>query len=195
MTFKRIIAYFIDMIFVMLLVSMLNQIRFLNPNFEQYYDANNRYMEIYTNAVEEGNLNFMNSDEYKNVTYDLQRSSVSNSIIEIVVYIGYFVVFQIFNKGQTLGKKVIKIKVVDNKDKELKWPQLLLRTVILCGIYSQVLVLILLFILNKSTYGTVYNILTMITNVVFYVSVLMMILRKDNRSLHDIIAGTKVIQE
>lgn len=196
MNIRRLSAYIIDLIFIILLTSLIVQIRFLNPNFEEYYEASEKYSEFYNNAIKENDLNFMNSYEYKEINYDLQKNGISNTIIEIIIYIAYFTGFQLWNKGQTLGKKIMKIKIVSNPDNEkLKWYQLLLRSIIIYNLVFTVISLILICIVNKKTYIEINNILELIASSIFYLNAFFIILRNDNRGLHDIIGKTKVEME
>lgn len=195
MIMRRIFAYLIDLIFIILVTTMLAQIRILNPNFENYYDASSRYQEMYENAIEERDYTFLNSEEYKNILYEIKVSSVSNSIIEIVVYIAYFVGFQLWNKGQTLGKKLFKIKVVSKDDKPVKWFQLLVRTIIIYSVYIEIISIFLVLCFSQNTYVRILDILNIIPTIIIYGSLLMIILRKDGRGIHDVLTKTKVVDE
>ena len=44
--FRRISAYLIDYLFVFLLLTMLSQIRVLNPSYEEYAESYVRYEEM-----------------------------------------------------------------------------------------------------------------------------------------------------
>ena len=46
-TFKRIGAYAIDYIFIVLFLTMLNQIRFLNPTYDDYASTYSEYSDMY----------------------------------------------------------------------------------------------------------------------------------------------------
>ena len=55
--FRRISAFLIDYLFIFLLTTMISQIRVLNPTYNKYLDAYDRYVEIYDdltvdNAIE-----------------------------------------------------------------------------------------------------------------------------------------------
>ena len=72
LTFRRICAYALDYIFIILLTTMISGIRFLNPNYDEYVSAYNEYSEIYDDLVD-GNLDIVNSTEFKNVYYNLYK--------------------------------------------------------------------------------------------------------------------------
>lgn len=195
MIFKRAVAYIIDLLIIILFTSSLSQVRFLNPNYEEYYEASEKYLEAYQKALNETDLNFINSDEYTELSYNVQKYNTSNGIIEIIVYILYFVGFQLWTNGQTLGKKLMKIKIQSDNKGKIKWYQLLLRSVIIYNIWLSLINLILINVISKTMFLNVYEVIGVISNVIFYCSLLLIILRKDNKGLHDIASKTVVVKE
>ena len=190
--FKRIGAYAIDYLFIFLLLTMLNQIRILNPNYDEYMSAYDEYVEIYNDMNAENVVEIAESAEYQKVNYDLSRYGLSYSIISIIVYLAYFVGFQKWNKNQTLGKKMFNIKVASNDDAKVKWWQMLLRCVIVYNVLIELVLIILVLVLNYQDFTVASSILTLIASIIFYVNVFFIIFRKDGRGLHDLLAKTKV---
>ena len=191
--FKRIGAYAIDYLFIFLLLTMLSQIRFLNPTYDLYMDNYDKYLDIMDNVSSENVLDIINDSEYQEVNYNLSKYSVSVSIISIVLYLTYFVGFQKWNKNQTLGKKLFNISVKNKKDDSSpSWGQMFLRTIILYNILFEIFLIISLYIFNASSYMIISNIITILAAIVFYVNVFFIIFRKDNAGIHDLIAKTKV---
>ena len=193
MIFKRVGAYAIDYLFIFLLLTMLSQIRFLNPTYDLYMDNYDKYLDIMDNVSSENVLDIINDSEYQEVNYNLSKYSVSVSIISIVLYLTYFVGFQKWNKNQTLGKKLFNISVKNKKDDSSpSWGQMFLRTIILYNILFEIFLIISLYIFNASEYMVVSNIITIFAAIVFYANVFFIIFRKDNAGIHDLIAKTKV---
>ena len=66
------------------------------------------------NTLEQYDSGEITIDEYLDKTlelnYELQKSSLVVNSLNIVLYAGYFIVFGYLNKGQTIGKKICKIK-------------------------------------------------------------------------------------
>ena len=62
------------------------------------------------------------NDEFNSIAKDyiyiLGTKSISNSVITIACTLLYFGVIQYFLKGQTIGKKLLKLKVVSSNDKK-----------------------------------------------------------------------------
>lgn len=195
MTLRRIGAYIIDYILVFLFLTMLLQIRFLNPNYEEYVSASTKVQAIIDKAVEEKDIGFNESDEYKEASYNLQKNSIVPSIITLLVYVGYYCVFTIATHGQTLGKKLFRIKIANNKEEKLRWYQVVIREVILYNILFQGILLMVLVWASKEVYFLISGYTNLIATIIFYSSLLMLILKKDKRTIHDLISNTKVIEE
>ena len=193
MIFKRVGAYAIDYLFIFLLLTMLSQIRFLNPTYDLYMENYDKYLEIMDNINDDNILDVVNDSEYQEVNYNLSKYSVSVSIISIILFLAYFVGFQKWNKNQTLGKKLFNISVKSKKDDgNPSWGQMFLRTIILYNILFEIFLIISLYIFNASEYMLVSNIITILAAIVFYANVFFIIFRKDNAGIHDLIAKTKV---
>lgn len=193
LTIRRIGAYLIDYIFIVLFLTMLNQIRFLNPTYDEYVKTYDSYMEIYNELTVDNSLDIIKSEEFQKINYDLSRYSISMSIISLIVYLAYFVGFQKWNNNQTLGKKMFNIQVASKDDQNVKWWQMLVRYLIVYNIGIEILLIICLLLFEYKSYLIISVALNLLASVIFYIVVFMIILRKDGRGLHDLIAGTKIV--
>ena len=193
---KRIMAFLLDILLVFFLASLVTSIHFINPyykKFEEYSEVTNNYLAEKISENEFLKLNYVNY-------YNVSRFSVPYNIAIVVILILYFVVFQKFNNGQTMGKQIMKIKVVNNKDdKDVSLMKYLLRCLpiyyLSIGSIVPLLLnsLILLFVKDKMFYivSACINYAFVILGLITLVS---MLSRKDKRGLHDLIANTKVIE-
>ena len=84
------------------------------------------------------------------------------------------------------------IRIVSNKGKELKMHNYLIRTFILNGVIMNLLTLIAICF-KESTYLTIYTVASNFDMILMIIIFLMILFYKDGRGLHDILAGTKVI--
>lgn len=186
--FKRLGAFILDyfiIIFIVLLITM-------GFDSNKTTDLTNKMSQL-ANDYQGGEITI---DEYKEkINYELQKSNVTTNIVSVTLYIGYFVVFATLNKGQTLGKKLLKIKVV-NKDGEKPsiW-NMLLRSLFIYNIVSALFSIIFVNILSVNTFTYIYTIVGYVEFFVIIVSFFMVTYKKDGRGLHDMIAGTSVIEE
>lgn len=188
--FKRLAAYFIDVIFVTIIASIVSA-GFSSTRYEKAYEEYENLMTQYT-AQE------ITVEEYTKqigpVIYEIQDSSVVVSMISVLLSIAYFIVFQYLNKGQTLGKKMLGLKVQEHgKDPSLK--SIIIRTIGVDSILSGMLGIILLYILNKNNYYFGYSIISTLEMVFIFITALFILYRKDKRGLHDVMAHTEVIDE
>lgn len=192
--FRRISAYLIDYLFVFLLLTMLSQIRVLNPSYEEYAESYVRYEEMMDDLTVDNAVEIAKSQEYMQVNYDLSKYSVSISIISLVVYLAYFVGFQKWNNNQTLGKKLFNIQVVGNENKKVGWLQLLWREVVLYNLIWEVLAIVSIWVFNYEGYMYASSLLTFIAGAIIWVNIFFVVIRNDSRGIHDLLAKTKVVE-
>ena len=202
----RISAFLVDIFFVVVLTVLICNVSFLNPGLYTSDDAYTKYMEVYdelltnVNTTDEVKINEIN-DKMKVVVKDYEKSNKFIYLYYLIFTFIYFVIFQWWNKGQTLGKKLFKLKVVDDNEENPNIFKYILRTLfngssLIMGVNFILLVrLIFLFIGGIGT-NTFYNIYlgTQYAAYIFeLVFIVVYLVNKKNKGLDDIIAGTKVI--
>lgn len=189
--FPRMIAYIID---ILIVTVVCTGIMFFIPENKNYSKYMQEYEQIQTDFISEK----ITADEFLNksinVVYDLDYSNVVSMILEIVLIILYFIVFQFYNKGQTLGKKLMKLKVVSIKDSDLTLNQVAIRALIINSVLINILILGALLFLGRNYYYYASSTLQVVAAIIVLVTLIMILFRKDGRGLHDVLAGTKVIQ-
>lgn len=189
--FKRMGAIVIDYFIVLVIASLIT----MGFNTNKNNDLNSQMNQLISDYQNEK----ITIDEYKDETYklnyELQKENMTVNIVTITLYIGYFVVFATLNKGQTLGKKLLKIRVVNkNNDKPSIW-NMLVRSLFIYNIISILFSTVAVNLLNINTFTYIYTTLGYIEYFVIIISFFMVIYKKDGRGLHDMIAGTNVIEE
>lgn len=188
--FRRISAFIADFLLVSIIVALFSEIYIINPYYEKYNDLSEEYLEYVESVSLDGDkLDFAKMNKY---TYDLSYYGVYVSIITLVVNIMYYVIFQYFNDGKTIGKAMFKLKVKNRKDKKLKIYQLLFRYCILMSFISSLISIIILFMCSMNVYINTMSILQTLDDTLVLSCILMIILRKDNIGLHDLLSGTYV---
>ncbi|MBE6153225.1 MAG: RDD family protein [Firmicutes bacterium] len=191
---KRFASYVIDFIIITVI---LNLVSFVIPENKNLTNLNNELTEL-TNEYAEKDIH--TEEEIENymeasapLTYRIDKENFLFSVVGIIIYILYYVVFQYKNNGQTLGKKIMGIKVV-KEDSEISINDFIYRSFIINSILFNMIILILLFITKDVTYITLVGVLGIIQFIIIAVSVCMILFRKDKKSLHDIITNTKVVE-
>lgn len=189
--FKRLGAFILDYFIIIFIASLIT----MGFDSNKTTDLTNKMSQL-ANDYQSGEITI---DEYKEETYkinyELQKSNVTTNIVSVTLYIGYFIVFATLNKGQTLGKKLLKIKVVNkNNEKPNIW-NMLLRSLFIYNIISALFSIIFVNLLSVNTFTYIYTIIGYVEFFVIIVSFFMVTYKSDGRGLHDIIAGTNVIEE
>lgn len=188
--FDRIGAYFLD---VLLIFAISSVISVFIPN--KGSDINKEITaltEKYTKGEIESEV-FI--DKYGNLMYEYQKENWASLAVSLGLNFVYFVVFAYFNKGQTIAKKLMHIKVVDNKTGDSpKFWQMLVRNMFIYSLLSNIVILILLFT-TKNNFIYYYMVVGGIDLVVVLITIMFVLYRKDKRGLHDMMGCTKVVKE
>jgi len=114
-------------------------------------------------------INIFSQDDYT-VTAKFIVDIFRYGILYTIILLLYYVVIPVLLDGQTIGKRIFKLKIVRNDEKKLDYKRMFYRE----GIGR--------IFINFASLG-----------VTIVVSTLIMILRDDNKDLADILAKTKVI--
>ena len=191
---QRLLAYLIDYIIISLIFSLF-ALSFNTTTLNDINDQINETMNKIVNIdTEKDNLEQLNN-QLIDLQYKYQQESKTATAISLLITFVYFTIFQYLNKGQTIGKKILKIKVVNKEEKEPNFLTMLLRTFIVQGILTTTISLLAIFILTKELYMETYVILNSTMSIFVVVCALMVLYRKDRRGLHDMMAGSQVIKE
>jgi len=188
---ERLGAYIIDILIVSLLLGLIGY--GLPNNTDDINDSLVLLEEQYMN--DEITMDVYLEESYE-LIYELQDESKLSSFIGVALTVAYFVVFQALYNGQTLGKKLLKLRVVDCDSKQnIGIVRMLIRSLFTLSIFSSVLNLILLLFMSKETYIATYMIIFLIEYVFIIIAVILILYRKDKRGLHDLMAKTCVVKE
>ena len=188
---KRFLAYLIDIILVGTIMGIISAI-FTTKNATV---LSNQFLELNEQVINT-KLDFgIYYSRVADITLSLDRENFMINIINCVIIILYFVVLPLYKNGQTLGKKIFKIKIVREDKEDLTANELIIRNIVVNGLLNTFLAFCLVFLLSGFEYFTITSILGFIHFVLVVVSACMIIFRKDKKGLHDIITKTKVVYE
>ena len=191
----RLIAYILDIVIVGVVITVIGMCLPADNKAQKALEEYEKVQVSCLNDMKEDTsitaVNCMNRSKY--ALYDYNHTQVPYTLIGIVVYIGYFIVFQFYNKGQTLGKKLMKIKLVDTKNNNLTINQLAIRSVIIDSIGLDLLTTICVLLIDKEHYIYSYYAIQALLFLVIISTLLMIFIRKDGKGLHDVAANTQVV--
>ena len=188
---QRLFAFVIDTFLVAVVVSLITTPFIDTKKEEEITDQSVEIIQKYANqeiSLEEYSAQYMTS------AFQLAKVTGISSIVSILISVIYFVVYQTRMNGQTLGKKVMKIRVVST-DGDLFYNQMIFRSMIA----NSILVNLILFIclLFDSSYIYFYStmIFQSIQYLITFVSVIMVMNKNNGLALHDRIVHTMVVRE
>lgn len=186
---RRIGAYIIDYVILVILISLISSPFVDTAKTKTIEKEANEIIEKYQSGE-------ISSDEYiqrySSVYYNLSRSTGVVTFFTIIIDVLYFIVFQLYNKGQTVGKVLLKIKVI-SEDGNLNMNQMIFRALIAYMILSNIINFALITFASKSIYTGVSICISMIQYIVMFISVIMAT-TKDGRTIHDRLTHTRVVK-
>ena len=188
----RAVAYLIDAVIVFVLCLCVSVVLPEDKNHEKYVDE---YKQIQAKYLDKEISRSEYVEKSKDVVYDIDYTNTPSTICTVVVLVLYYIVFQYYNKGQTIGKKIMKVRVINTEGKDLTMNQVALRALIVDSILINILLIGSLLFLGKNYYYYASFSLQMLDSILIIAALIMILFRHDGRGLHDIIAKTKVISE
>lgn len=133
-------------------------------------------------------------NQYAGIVHSLDKELFLSNLFNFMLMIGYFVILPFYYNGQTLGKKILKLKVVKDGG-QLTMNDLLIRNIIINGLLFSLIGFAVIFITGDIAYFTIISILGIIEFLLVIISVFMVLYRHDKKGLHDLLCKTSVIEE
>lgn len=201
-TFRRVAAFFFDLLAIFFLSQVLSM-SFLNPNYESSLEFSAEYREkLYEleEYIKEGDeekqaLAFDEfTDFYKNSILKTSKLNVYSDSISILLIIVYFVFLVHFFDGQTIGKKFMRLKVVDKSGVPANRWQLFLRTITIYSVPFTLINTMSAFAFDKEIFVYIYSMLYLLSFGIELTLIITLVFTQDNRGIHDILSKTKVIE-
>lgn len=189
---ERLVAFLIDVILISIITSIFSVVVVNSSNYNKLLHESSKLI----NQSAEGKIE---RDTYisraSDVAYDLSRETAGLTIISLAIYISYFMIYQYKKDGQTIGKKIMKLRVVSNDERKLSMNNFAIRSLIINGILVDMMKLSITLLGTKDIYFLSIRILEPINYILLFAIAMFVLIRKDNRGLHDIITNTKVVKE
>ena len=174
----------------MLLSGIISAIFIKNDNYDK---ESKKLMEL-TQSYTEGKMTKEEyTKEFDNVNYYLTKDSVSVTMVNCGVAIVYYVIMCFYCGGITLGKYIMKLRIISANDKELNIGNYLLRSLFVNLVLSNIMSIILVSALSKDSFIKIYPKVSNALTLFLLVTLIFIMYREDGRGLHDLIANTKII--
>lgn len=188
---QRILAFLIDLVLISVITSFITVFVPVNDTATKLYEEQNKVLEDYV----EGSVSM---EEYVNqmvdLSYDISKQTVIVSIVTIVISLLYYVVYPCYNNGQTLGKKLMKIKIKKIDESDLSMNDLLIRGMVNNSILVNIVNVIFVLFLSKNIFLSASSLVSVIQYLVLIISLIMIAFTRNARGLHDLAAKTEVVQ-
>jgi len=186
---KRLVAFIIDIMIVYCISSFVSM-PFLNQSTsdklsKQLIEIREKYENKEIESKE-----FVS--QYANLSYKIARTTGIYSIVTIIFEIVYFVVLQLYWNGQTIGKKIMKLKVI-SLDGELDCNQMIFRSFIANFILLNIISFALMLFSPKDVYFYGIAFFEFIQYSICAISIFMVLYSADGCSIHDKLTHTKVV--
>ena len=137
----------------------------------------------------------MSAEVMSEFEYDLAKASINSTVANLVLTIVYFIGFQFLNKGQTIGKKLMKVKVTNDNGEAPSLLQMIIHVGVGYSVFMTIITSTLFFAASKSTYLSLITYLQFLDMAIVFIGIIMILFRKDEKGLHNLLAKTKVVRE
>ena len=180
--FKRFFAYLIDMLIIFIIICLIKQ--FLPVN--KYEIELNNLNEVYFEQKIEINEYF---NEVQTITHNIDKTNLGINIINTILIVVSFVIIPFISKGQTIGQKLLKIKIV--KD-DIKLEDYVGRAVIINGLGYMFFMFIILYLTNDNIYFILINLLGFFQILVVIINAFMVLYNKNKCGIADKFTNTRI---
>lgn len=188
---QRMIAFIIDIVIISFLATLIS-VPFIDQ--DKMTKLENQTIELVEDLRDQEIQAEEYISRYVSLYYKMARTRGIETLATIFLSVCYFVVYQVHFGGQTLGKKLMKIRVV-SEDGELSYNQMIFRSFVANSILLNILTFIFMMMGENQKYFYMVSIFEIIQITITLISVFMIMNRKNGLAIHDRIAHTKVLRE
>ncbi len=187
---RRLVAYLFDMMVLMGLLMLIyyflpesHNITVLNQEFDHVNDL------LFSNNISFGSY----LTRVASIMQELDKERILYSLINAVYIIVYFVIIP-FKTKKTFGMYLMGLKY-ESKDGKFSVDDLLVRSMITCGLLYLLASLVLIYVLPSIAYFLTNIIFAIIQISLVVISFFMVLYRKDHRGLQDLWSRTVITRD
>ena len=187
---KRLFAYLIDFVLLTTIVTIINCVL---PTTTKQVEINKELDSLQQNLLDGKIDNKQYFDGYKKLLPELDKSNMAINVCNLVFILGYFIIIPVVNNGQTLGKKILKTKI-EKIDGNLTIRDMVIRNFITTSLLQLMISSTLVYIVNNDIYYNLSIFVSLLQILLVIITSFMIIYRKDEKGVQDLITGTQVIE-
>ena len=187
---KRLIAYLLDFMLLTIIVTIIN---YILPTSTKQVELNNQINEIQQNLLDNKIDKEEYFNEYKKILPEYDKENMPINICNLVFILGYFIIIPVVNNGQTLGKKLLKIKI-EKENGSLSIGDMVIRNFVTTSLLQLMIASTFVYIVNGDIYYNLSAIISFLQILLVIITSFMIIYRKDKKGVQDLLTGTQVIE-
>ncbi|MEG0025971.1 MAG: RDD family protein [Bacilli bacterium] len=188
---KRLLAYLLDCVFLIIIATIISLFIPINDNVKV---LNQELTTIQNNYLKHDIKYTQYFNGSAEIIKDLDQQQIIFYLITAILMIGYFVIWPYYHQGQTMGKKKMQIKIVNNNNQAVTINTLLIRSMIITGLGYMLITMLLVYLLPSQNYYLTISILSFMQMIIIITSGFMILNRANKKGIHDLIVKTKVIE-
>ena len=177
---KRFLSYMIDMFIIFVIFYSVKQ--FLPDN--KYEIELNNLNQLYIEKKIDNTIYF---NQFEVITHNIDKTNFGINLFGAFLIIINFIIIPYLNKGQTIGQKLLGLKI---KKRNLSIEDLAGRAVVLNGLGYLFLMFIILFIATNRIYFVLINLLGFFQILVVIINAFMVLYYKEG--IADKITNTRI---
>lgn len=132
-------------------------------------------------------------EKSKDIYYEAIKANWYTYLVYTVVFLGYFVIFNMVTKGVSLGKRLTGLKIVSTNEKSIGFGRYLLRSLVVYGYFVYPLEILLPLVVPREYLANVCSYLSLGVNILQMAVMVSILYNQDGRGIHDYLVKTKVV--
>ena len=158
----------------------------ISSELENYVDKETTKEEINTKVIDK-----IKTDMIK-VEYKTSRLSLYRYILEFVITVFYLGYIQFIMKGQTIGKKLLRLYVVNDSNEVPSLKVFLIRSLFTSTVIFSIINSIVALNVGVTTYTNLYKYISGLSTLYIVLIFAFILFREDQKGLHDILLHTHI---
>lgn len=189
---RRLIAYIIDLALLSILVTLTLVIF---PNDKKEIKQINNNINIITEDLLNDKIdNSQYLNMYAKYNYKLEKKQIKTNVLNLIYIIFLYILVPFFAGGQTIGKIVTKIKIVNEDNSDIQFNKLIIRSLFVNFLIYPIVTIPLIYLFSSKIYFILSLFLILIEFLLVLFTIFMVLYRHDRKGIHDILTKTKVIK-